>query len=151
MARLTNRQLAWRAIGIKSLTRDEIIKQEQQATINTEVLIALVGGVLGWALASFTGIVLLGQRGTLLWNLIIPFCSSIVVSTLLWFGLLGWVRLRKFDRIAQIHLTHGICPSCAYQLDDLTIQEDGCVVCPECNGAWQESRVRQAHVTVKHA
>ena len=151
VARLTNRQLAWRALGIKSFTKDEVIKQEQQATINTEVVIALIGGVLGWGVGSLLAFTLLGLKNTLLGHLLIPFCASIVVSTLLWFCTLGWVRLRKFERIAQIHLDHGTCPSCAYLLDDLTPQDDGCVVCPECNAAWRQSRIRQSTEAVNNA
>jgi hypothetical protein len=33
----------------------------------------------------------------------------------------------------------GHCPSCAYGLFDLPVDADGCVVCPECGGAWRWS------------
>lgn len=38
-------------------------------------------------------------------------------------------------------LRMGRCPFCAYSLRDVTVEEDGCRVCPECGGAW---RVDQA-------
>lgn len=145
VARLTNRQLAWRSIGIKSLTKDELIKQEQQVTLNTEVAIALLGGVLGWIL--WTGVIMpfTNLQNTMLGHLVIPFVLSIVVSTILWFVTLSWVRQRKFSKIAGIHLKHGHCAACAYELRDLPIEDDACIVCPECNAAWKADRVGATH------
>lgn len=34
----------------------------------------------------------------------------------------------------------GHCPACGYLISDLTPLEDGCVVCPECGGAWHSER-----------
>lgn len=31
----------------------------------------------------------------------------------------------------------GRCPSCAYRIDGVTPEGDGCTVCPECGGAWR--------------
>jgi hypothetical protein len=31
----------------------------------------------------------------------------------------------------------GRCPSCGYELAQLPIEPDGCVVCPECGAAWR--------------
>ncbi|MEZ6317938.1 MAG: hypothetical protein R3B49_04170 [Phycisphaerales bacterium] len=30
----------------------------------------------------------------------------------------------------------GACPACGYGVGELAVEEDGCVVCPECGGAW---------------
>jgi len=30
----------------------------------------------------------------------------------------------------------GACPACGYGLGELVVEHDGCVVCPECGGAW---------------
>ncbi len=145
VARLTNRQLAWRSIGIKSLTKDELVKQEQQVTLNTEVAIALLGGVLGWVLWTGAIMPLTNLKNTLLGHLVIPFVLSIVVSTFLWFVSLSWVRQRKFSKIAGIHLLHGKCAACGYELKDLPTEDDACIVCPECNAAWKAERVGGQH------
>lgn len=141
VARLTNRQLAWRAIGIKSLTNDDLVKREQQVTINLEVVIAIAGGVLGWALWTAVFLPFTSLKGSLLGNLVVPMVSSIVVSTVIWFASLSWVRKHKFSKIAQIHLDHNCCAACGYSLQDLNAEHDGCVVCPECSAAWLAERI----------
>ena len=145
VARLTSRQLAWRSIGIKSLTKDELVKQEQQVTLNTEIGIALLGGVLGWILWTAAIMPFTSLQNTLLGHLLIPFVFSIVISTLIWFITLTWVRQRKFSKIAGIHLKHGHCAGCGYELRDLPTENDGCVVCPECNAAWNADRIGAEH------
>lgn len=40
----------------------------------------------------------------------------------------------------RLRLGIGVCPVCAYELTDLRPAEDGCVVCPECGGAWRAPR-----------
>ncbi len=146
VARLTSRQIAWRSLGIRSLTKDEITKQEQQLTINSEIVIALVGGVIGWSLWTVLILPATNLKASLLGNLVIPLISSIVVSTVLWFFSLTWVRQRKFPKIATIHLEHGKCAGCGYELKDLFVEDDGCVVCPECNAAWKFERIGGADV-----
>ena len=145
VARLTNRQLAWRSIGIKSLTKDELVKQEQQVTLNTEVAIALLGGVLGWVLWTAVIMPFTNLQNTMLGHLVIPFVLSIVVSTILWFVTLSWVRQRKFAKIATIHLQHGKCAGCGYALRDLPTEDDACIVCPECSAAWKAERIETPH------
>jgi len=141
MAKLTNRQLAWRAVGIKSLTKDDLTKEEQRATINLEVAIAILGGVFGWVLWVLFAALFIPNTGSWVVTLLSPMISSIVISTLIWFFTLSWVRLKKFDTIAQLHLSRWRCASCAYSLVDLVPEPDGCVVCPECNAAWKSDRV----------
>ena len=143
VARLTNRQLAWRALGIKSLTKDELVKQEQQATINTEVAISLIAGVLGWGVWVVAILPFTGLKNTYTGHLIVPFFFCIIVSTSAWYLSLSWVRRLKSARLAQIHLNHGLCPACAYTLKGLETQQDGCVVCPECSAAWKADRLSQ--------
>ena len=145
VARLTNRQLAWRALGIRSLTKDSLIKQEQLVTFSTEVFVAIAGGVIGWVVWVFAILPFTGLKNTYTGHLIIPFFFCIVVSSLAWFFSLSWIRTRKSKQIAQLHLDHGLCPSCAYALDGLDPQQDGCVVCPECNAAWNAIRVSTTH------
>lgn len=141
VARLTSRQLAWRSLGIRSLTKDEITKQEQQLTINSEILIALIGGVMGWSIWMIIFLPFTSLKGSLLGNFLIPTIASIVVSTIIWFVSLTWVRQLKFPKIAAVHLEHGKCAGCGYELKDLVVENDGCIVCPECNAAWKSERI----------
>lgn len=141
LAKLTNRQLAWRALGIKSLTKDSLIKQEQQVTINLEIVIAIAGGVIGWVLWTALILPFTSLDGTLLGHLGLPMVSSIVISTAIWYASLSWVRQHKFSKIAQIHLDHSQCAACGYCLTDLHREADGCLVCPECSAAWKADRV----------
>lgn len=151
VARLTNRQLAWRALGIKSLTKDELVKREQQITINLEIVFAIAGGVIGWVLWATFLLPFTSLNGTLLGNFAIPTISSILVSTAIWFASLSWIRQQRFPKIAQIHLDHGHCAACGYSLSDLNPEADGCLVCPECNAAWRRDRVGGKAETVSDA
>jgi hypothetical protein len=40
-------------------------------------------------------------------------------------------------RVGSLLASHGLCPTCAYSLADLSPEADGCTVCPECGGAWR--------------
>lgn len=138
---MTNRQLAWRSIGIKKLTKDQLIRQEQQATINSEIAIALVAGLVGWVLWTAVILPFTPLKNTLLGNFLLPTITSIVVSTAIWFMTLNAVRRSKFHKISAIHLEQGQCAACAYRLDELSPEADNCVVCPECGAAWKHDRI----------
>jgi hypothetical protein len=67
----------------------------------------------------------------------------LALSATAW-GLLGmamlvWVMLpwNANRRVAawRVRLSH--CGACAYPLKGLESESDGCVVCPECGGAWR--------------
>lgn len=141
---MTNRQLAWRSIGIKRLTNDQVVRQEQQATINTEIGIALAGGLIGWVLWTAAILPFTPLKGTLLGNLVLPTITSIVVSTAIWLVSLNAIRRSKFHIISSIHLEQGHCAACAYKLEGLTPEPDGCITCPECSAAWKHDRIGAA-------
>lgn len=46
----------------------------------------------------------------------------------------GW---RSVEHVKLAVLSIGYCPSCAYRIFDLEVEDDGCSVCPECSGAWK--------------
>ena len=49
---------------------------------------------------------------------------------------------RKYRReMGASYVAEGVCGSCAYPLEGLVHEDDGCVVCPECGAAWRESRI----------
>lgn len=42
---------------------------------------------------------------------------------------------------ATLLLVAGRCPQCAYVLEDLKSEPDGCIVCPECGAAWKAEAI----------
>jgi hypothetical protein len=66
-----------------------------------------------------------------------------LAASLLISGLLNVGRYYASERAAaEVLIRHGLCSSCLYGLDGLTAEPDGCLVCPECGAAWNQSRVR---------
>ena len=141
IAKLSGKQIGWRALGLKSITKDRLTKGEQAATEKRETWVALGGGVVGWILWQFLLSPITKPAVGDMIDLLIQVCFAIVVAMLCWYILLGWIRRGSFTRIAEIYLSQGHCAACGYLLDDLTVEADGCVVCPECNGAWLKERV----------
>ena len=47
------------------------------------------------------------------------------------------VHWRSTTRGMRAILRIGRCPSCLYELDGVPTEADGCIVCPECGGAWK--------------
>ena len=142
IAQLSCAQIGWRALGLKSVTKDAVIKGEQGVTERRETLVAMIGGFVGYIFWDFTiGTYTKPFLGTWL-DFTLNIVFSITVAMILWYSMLGWIRKGRFERISEIYLAHGFCASCGYLLDDLSEESDGCLVCPECNAAWQSSRVK---------
>jgi hypothetical protein len=58
---------------------------------------------------------------------------------------LGWIgrlvlRHTRAGHVRESLLRAGRCPSCGYSLAALVAEPDGCVVCPECSGAWMKGQ-----------
>lgn len=47
----------------------------------------------------------------------------------------------RWDHICRLALAESSCPACGYLLSGALSEPDGCVVCPECGGAWRADRV----------
>jgi hypothetical protein len=45
------------------------------------------------------------------------------------------------ERLKTRRLRDGQCPACGYDVAEIDADADGCVVCPECGGAWRMSRL----------
>lgn len=57
-------------------------------------------------------------------------------------GLMGlshlWFLSPELGRqLIVFRINVGECPACCYSLSGLVVEQDGCVVCPECAGAWR--------------
>jgi hypothetical protein len=46
-------------------------------------------------------------------------------------------RVNNSRGIARDLIAKGLCPQCGYSFAGVQPQEDGCVVCPECEAAWR--------------
>lgn len=91
------------------------------------LLIAVVCGVVAGAI-SFT----LGRRA-----LVLAIVTSVVVSILIQRLVVPMFRVPTIADFLRI----GRCPQCAYAIQGLTPQADGCVICPECAAAWRKDSV----------
>ncbi|MFK7884571.1 MAG: hypothetical protein AB8F26_10360 [Phycisphaerales bacterium] len=141
MAGLSRRQLAWRTLGLSSVTPDKVTSQEQQRTSAAESIVALVGGGIAWAVWSFAfspfTLPALGVAG----DLIAASSFVIIVGMTVWYFGLGPIRRLKFRCIADIYLAAGQCAACKYSLDGLESEVDDRIICPECNAAWSCDRI----------
>jgi len=141
IADLSTDQVAWRALGLHSITPNPVLKAEKKRTAGIEILVTVVGGLIGWALWS----VLITQYTRPKFGILIDFValstSCVGVGMILWYSLLNRIRRERFPKIAEIYLSEGKCAACAYKLDGLKSEQDGCVVCPECNAAWNADRL----------
>lgn len=141
IAGLSRRQLAWRALGISSITPDKATGQEMKKTDVAEIAISLIGGVIGWAAwTRYIG----PHTGPHLGSLVDAFAQcafAIIVSLAVWYLGLAPLRRAKFSDIAEIYLGEGRCPACDYSLHGLDPEPDDRKVCPECNAAWHADRI----------
>ncbi len=69
------------------------------------------------------------------WLTVLPVWAGIVWTLNRYLARRG--NPRRTHRIGSLLASHGLCPSCAYGLADLSPEADGCTVCPECGGAWR--------------
>ncbi len=141
LAQLSVKQMGWRALGLKSVTRDPVVKQEQSFTAGRESVVALIGGVIGWIFWQMLLSPMLIPKIGMLLDFILLVSFAISVGMLCWFVFLNRVRRSQFTNIAQAFLTQKQCAACGYSLVDLEIEDDCCVLCPECNAAWKHARV----------
>ncbi len=138
---LSRRQIAWRALGLPSVTPDDQTREEQAFTVVGETLAALAGAVVGAVV--YAKIVIpavpipFGNLGLYTGWVVIP----VIFAMLAWYFFLNSIRMKRSGRIISIYLAHRKCASCGYSLDDLPKADDGCVQCPECQAAWRFDRL----------
>ncbi len=141
IADLSAKQIAWRALGLPSVTPNPVLKAEEKRTAGIEIAVTIVGGLVGWTLWS----VLITQYTRPRFGILIDFVAlstcCFVVGMVFWYFLLNRIRRERFPRIAEIYLSAGKCPACAYKLDGLKPEQVGCGVCPECGAAWKHERI----------
>jgi hypothetical protein len=109
------------------------------------------------ALAAASGALVLlgGIIAAVIWTVPVelagyPFWGDLAVAFiglplvwLLWVRV--WLNMEVRPRYRRAHrriaLRHGQCPWCMYSIASLPPQNDGCVLCPECGGAWRRGGV----------
>jgi hypothetical protein len=72
------------------------------------------------------------RRGSVDWFHVVFMLVPISVLAATW----SLVRSGTPQGMKDALLAAGRCPSCAYRIDQLPIQNDGCTICPECAAAW---------------
>lgn len=104
------------------------------------VAIGVLVGVVGLALFLPT---FLGMGAFILW--VYAFPAMIGSALMIWTATRFRPRMPPVDAelLAAAVGAEGVCASCAYRLDDLPVEPDGCVVCPECGAAWKRGVPRR--------
>lgn len=69
------------------------------------------------------------------------FGPLIIIGVLLVAGVLSSAMRIWMPAVARYWLSIGECASCRYDISNIEPSSDGCVVCPECGGAWKINRV----------
>ena len=88
---------------------------------------ALIGQVFGVRIA-FPFLSLPGQ--VQFWVYAISFGAAIGVINKIY----GW---RSVEAAGAAFARAGLCAACAYRIDEVVPEQDGCTVCPECGAAWR--------------
>lgn len=91
--------------------------------------------IIGFVIASLASLILPALPR---WIVVAPIVVSVVCIAAL--RARHAVNLRS-SAYADLFLREGRCPGCAYVLDGVTDEPDGCRVCPECGGAWKRERI----------
>lgn len=88
------------------------------------------------ALLMASSAMLLTSGSTTWWDVLIRLAiiAAIAVGMLRARRSFGYARA---GTIARVMLEAHRCPACAYSLERVPPQSDGCVVCPECSAAWR--------------
>lgn len=71
-----------------------------------------------------------------------PLIGVVMVMQVAFIGMAVWIWRRGVafsskEALVDGYLACGRCPSCAYKIGHGLAEADGCVVCPECGGAWR--------------
>jgi|GEM_PF-699040 len=73
----------------------------------------------------------------------VPIFWIVVVASVVGFRI--WARRAAAGNLARTAVAEGVCGACAYSLQDLATEADGCLVCPECGAAWRAERITRPH------
>ncbi len=102
-------------------------------------LAAGVGGVL--VVISVMGVLASTWRWAANFNSVIFWVGVIALSL----GMRLMVRRQVARQVAATAVAEGICGGCAYTLEGVPVEPDGCLVCPECGAAWRRERITRPH------
>ncbi|MBL4591420.1 MAG: hypothetical protein JKY96_05620 [Phycisphaerales bacterium] len=141
IVKLSAKQIGMRSLSMAEMIPDKVLRKEKFATLLQEFLvifIVILASYLFWHffISPYTAPVL-----GMIFDITINTTVAIVISFVVLYFLINPLRQTKFHRIAKIYLDQARCPGCGYTLTAIAPNEDDCIVCPECNAAWNESRL----------
>jgi hypothetical protein len=73
-------------------------------------------------------------------HLIVPLSVMLFSYGLICIAALLIRKRERVSRIASLLAAHGRCGGCAYSLEAIPPEPDGCRICPECGAAWHKDR-----------
>jgi hypothetical protein len=81
-----------------------------------------------------------------------PLVTRLGGSAVFWGGVVMFVvvahavyRRNAARKLAVTAVAEGVCGACAYSLEGISPEADGCLPCPECGAAWRAARVVRPH------
>ena len=125
------------AISTSGLSRRELVLPGHTTPFHHGFLIAGVLAVLIWLFIAKAFVPVLldiefwSPVGLAVYGFLFFFPGTIC-------GLASMLNTWRSPQYAIDAMTYaGLCPSCAYRIDGIGPEPDGCTVCPECGGAWR--------------
>ncbi|MFI4898269.1 MAG: hypothetical protein ACIARR_10635 [Phycisphaerales bacterium JB059] len=124
--------IAVRVRGFDGVRRRHVYELRWMS-VELAVVALLVGAGLflapgpGWASQTLAMVMRLG--GTL----ILALGALVLVSVLI----VRWRSETMGEPLTRARAERGRCRGCAFELEGVEAEPDGCVVCPECGGAWR--------------
>ena len=101
-------------------------------TIFAYVVSMVIGDQILMPIFGFGGGIEIGSFFDLFWFLFPGITAGIVMG--IFNTIYGW---RSAEHAIGAMTRAGLCPACAYRIDDCQPEADGCTVCPECGAAWR--------------
>jgi Flp pilus assembly protein TadB len=97
--------------------------------------------VTAWGLLSVTAFVLVAVAARVWTNGAYGRAATfLIIAAGCVVAMVAWRRSlrRELERLERARLElPPMCPACRYELAGLPVDQDRCVVCPECGGAWR--------------
>ena len=110
------------------MERRQIVSDTAERAV-ADTWLVILGGIMGVGLilVAAPAVQQWGMFGAAMLGLYAALCGFILFA----------VNRRLLAReVMTLYLSHRRCPACAYALDHLHQESDGCVICPECGAAW---------------
>ncbi len=140
-AKLSAQQEDWRALGLGRRTCDAQDGADSNETVNLKPWKYIVNGfVVAFIVLLLLGPMIINSLG--FWAFVAGWVIiPVAFVTIAWMLMMGKTPEQTGNMLIELGLSFGHCGSCGSDLSDLPIEEDGCVVCPDCQAAWKADRI----------